>query len=406
MNTATSQIKETVVPELMPRYVQRIDENGHYVILKEKRANTGFNRSYPHEYVFHDGDILTSDEYDERIHIEFVIKNLENATSHEKIITFLEAETKERLLEAYRWGLNTLHTILLNKKQSKKFIVQQLAKGIVEWQKELDNARNHQNNIIINADVADIPERSALPEVVNHTPASLPAQQLEALPATSQCEPADDTVTQETHAESQSLTALPDKKRDCHKFCVGDFFTFCDDELYTVIKRTPCYVFLHLSLQNKLQQTIHQETIRARLGVYDRDYSYDGTIKGDEFITFEVSKHGRKIDAKDKEEKPAELEATRALPVSIQHNEQPTTSQHVDFPEEKTETVQDCHALSLIANSELNISDDWDKLDYMTNIDCELWCIQHDKIAERNNTLRIQNCKTPEQAKALLDSGS
>ena len=30
MNTATSQIKETVVPELMPRYVERIDENGHY----------------------------------------------------------------------------------------------------------------------------------------------------------------------------------------------------------------------------------------------------------------------------------------------------------------------------------------------------------------------------------------
>ena len=168
MNTATSQIKETVVPELMPRYVERIDENGHYIIHKESRDNPGFNMSYLHEYVFHDGDILSPDEYAERIHIEFVIENLEKTSSHEKIIRILEAETKERLLKAYRWGLNTLHTILLNKKQSKKFIVQQLAKGIVEWQKELDNARNHQNNIIINADVTDIPERIALPESIEH----------------------------------------------------------------------------------------------------------------------------------------------------------------------------------------------------------------------------------------------
>ena len=168
MNTTTSQIEETVVPELMPQYVERIDENGHYVILKESRDNPGFNMSYLHEYVFHDGDILSPDEYAERIHIEFVIENLEKASSYEKIITFLEAETKERLLKAYRWGLNTLHTILLNKKQSKKFIVQQLAKGIIEWQKELDNARNHQNNIIIDADVTDIPEKLALPVSIQH----------------------------------------------------------------------------------------------------------------------------------------------------------------------------------------------------------------------------------------------
>lgn len=111
-----------------------------------------------------------------------------------------------------------------------------------------------------------------------------------------------DVTDKRVQPETTEVKALPatasqqEDKNDCHKFCVGDFFTFLD-EYYTVIKRTPCYVFL---------RDKNYRTIRASLGIYNRDFN-DGTIKGDEFITFEVSKHEYKIDAKDKEEKPAEL---------------------------------------------------------------------------------------------------
>lgn len=105
-----------------------------------------------------------------------------------------------------------------------------------------------------------------------------------------------------TPAEPE-IKALPapasqqEEKNNCHKFCVGDFFTFLD-EYYTVIKRTPCYVFL---------QDKNYRTIRADVGIYDRDYSTLNVCKGEEYIIFKISGHEYKIDAKDKEEKPAEL---------------------------------------------------------------------------------------------------
>ena len=257
----------TTATQVLPRHVRKIDHDGNYVILKSEQSDMICDITYPHTHALVNGDILTPDEYDEKISIEDFVISLENATSENELIQLLEAKDKSFLLDAESKCIHvSLYSTPINRKQSKKYIVKKIAEYILDWQKALNEARNPQENITLNAEVRDISERKALNETT----------EVKALPATA---------------------SQQEDKNDCHKFCVGDFFTFLD-EYYTVIKRTPCYVFL---------QDKNYRTIRADVGIYDRDHSTLNVCKGEEYIIFKISGHEYKIDAKDKEEKPAEL---------------------------------------------------------------------------------------------------